>query len=71
MSLEVRAPMPGSIVDILVKVGDRVKEEDELIILEAMKMENPIFAPADGVVKEIKVKIKDVVEVDHVLLILE
>ncbi|MCX5850874.1 MAG: biotin/lipoyl-binding protein [Deltaproteobacteria bacterium] len=71
MSLEVRAPMPGSIVDILVKVGDRVKEEDELIILEAMKMENPIFAPADGVVKEIKVKIKDVVEVDQVLLILE
>jgi biotin carboxyl carrier protein len=71
MSLEVRAPMPGSIVDILVKVGDKVKEEDELIILEAMKMENPIFAPADGVVKEIKVKIKDVVEVDHVLLIME
>ena len=38
------------------KVGDAVKEDEELVILEAMKMENPIVAPSNGTVKEIKVK---------------
>ena len=71
MSVEILAPMPGSIVEILVKEGDEVKEDDELLILEAMKMENPICAPSDGVVKEIRVKEKDTVEVDQVLVVLE
>jgi len=71
MSVEITAPMPGSIVEILVKVGDGVKADDEVIILEAMKMENPIFAPSDGTVKEIKVKLKDSVEADQVLMVLE
>lgn len=71
MSVEISAPMPGNIVEILVQVGDAVKENDEVIILEAMKMENPIFAPSDGTVKEIKVKEKDSVEADQVLMILE
>ncbi len=71
MSVEITAPMPGNIVEIMVKVGDTVSEGDEVIILEAMKMENPIFAPADGAVKEIKVKEKDAVEADQVLMILE
>jgi acetyl-CoA carboxylase biotin carboxyl carrier protein len=71
MAIEIQAPMPGSIVEILVNVGDEVSEDDELLILEAMKMENPICAPSGGVVKEIRVKEKDVVEVDQVLVILE
>ncbi len=71
MSAEILAPMPGNIVEILVKEGDEVKEDDELLILEAMKMENPICAPSDGVVKEIRVKEKDTVEVDQVLVVLE
>ncbi len=71
MSVEVTAPMPGNIVEIVVSVGDAVSEGDEVIILEAMKMENPIFAPADGTVKEIKVKEKDAVEADQVLMVLE
>ena len=71
MSVEISAPMPGSIVEILVKVGDEVKENDEVIILEAMKMENPIFAPSDGTVKEIKVQEKDSVEADQILMVLE
>jgi len=71
MSVEIAAPMPGSIVEILVKVGDEVKENDEVIILEAMKMENPIFAPSDGTVKEIKVQEKDSVEADQILMVLE
>ena len=68
---EVVAPMPGTIVDIMVAVGDGVEEDQELMVLEAMKMENPIFAPANGTVKEIKVKVGDKVESDAVLMTLE
>jgi biotin carboxyl carrier protein len=71
MSVEVKAPMPGTITEVLVKVGDRVSVEDELIILEAMKMENPICAPADGKVAEVRVSIGAKVEANQVLLVLE
>jgi acetyl-CoA carboxylase biotin carboxyl carrier protein len=71
MSVEVRAPMPGKIIDVLVNVGDKVSEDDELLILEAMKMENPVYAAADGVVKEVKVKKGDTVDSEQLLLILE
>lgn len=70
MSLEVKAPMPGKILEVLVKVGDQVKEDDELIMLEAMKMENPIYAPAGGTVKEIKVKANDSVETDQIMMVI-
>jgi biotin carboxyl carrier protein len=49
-STVVNAPMPGTILDIKVKVGDTVKSGDVLCILEAMKMENEIMAPKDGTV---------------------
>jgi len=68
---EVLAPMPGNIIEVMVNVGDEVKEDDELLILEAIKMENPICAPADGTVKEIKVKEKHVVETDQLLVVME
>ncbi|MBA3035374.1 MAG: acetyl-CoA carboxylase biotin carboxyl carrier protein subunit [Desulfobacterium sp.] len=71
MSMEVRSPMQGSILEILVKEGDKVAEDDELLILEAMKMENPIYAPSSGTIKEIKVKKKDTVDVDQILIVLE
>ena len=71
MSVEVLAPMPGKIIDVLVNVGDKVNEDDELLILEAMKMENPVYATADGVVKEIKVKKDDTVDSDQLLIIIE
>ncbi len=71
MSVEILAPMPGKILDVLVKVGDKVSEDDELLILEAMKMENPVYAIADGVVKEIKVNKGDTVESDQLLVVLE
>jgi biotin carboxyl carrier protein len=71
MSVEVTAPMSGSIWKIHVKVGDQVKEEDELLILEALKMENPIYAPADGKVAEIKVAEGAEVEANQLLLVLE
>jgi len=53
---EVKAPMPGLVLDVLVKKGDVVKKGDELMILEAMKMENVIKSPGEGEVAEILVK---------------
>ena len=51
---EVEAPMPGVILSVDVAVGDQVKEGDNLVILEAMKMENEILAPCDGKVAAIQ-----------------
>ncbi len=71
MATEVEAPLAGNIWEVLVKVGDSVEEDDELVIIEALKMENPLYAPCDGRVKEIKVAKGDVVEEDDVLIIIE
>ena len=71
MSADVLAPMPGTIVDILVKEGEEVLEYQEVLILEAMKMENAIPAPVGGKVKEIKVQVNDKVSTDQVLMVLE
>jgi len=68
---EVTAPMAGKIIDVKVEVGDMVNEDDELLILEAMKMEMPIVAPASGKVKEIKCKKGDAVAADDVLVVIE
>ena len=46
----VKAPMPGNVLDIKVSNGQAVKEGDVVVILEAMKMENEIYAPCDGTV---------------------
>jgi acetyl-CoA carboxylase biotin carboxyl carrier protein len=70
MSVEVKAPMPGKILEVLVNVGDQVKEDDEVVMLEAMKMENPIYAPVGGTVKEIKVKANDTVETDQLMMVI-
>ena len=64
------SPMPGTILRVLVNIGDEVKENQPLMILEAMKMENEIVADEDGVVRRILVKENDSVESDQALLIL-
>ena len=71
MSINIVAPMPGTVSEVLVQVGDVVKADEELIILEAMKMENPICAPRDGKVKEIKVGEEDKVDTNQALIVLE
>jgi acetyl-CoA carboxylase biotin carboxyl carrier protein len=71
MSEEVTAPVSGSVWKILVKVGDSVQADDELMILEALKMENPIYAPVDGKVAAIKVAVGDKVEANQPLLVIE
>ena len=64
----IKAPMPGLIIDLKVKEGDVVKQNDPLLILEAMKMENIIKAPGDAVVKHVKVKKGNSVEKNQVLI---
>jgi len=71
MTVEVAAPMQGKILGISVKLGDQVNYEDELMLLEALKMENPIYAPADGKVVEIRVAAGATVEAGQVLIVLE
>jgi biotin carboxyl carrier protein len=58
---EIIAPLPGLIIAVQVKAGDRIKANQTLIKMEAMKMENEIKADRDGVVKEVLVKVGDAV----------
>lgn len=67
----ITSPMPGSILDVKVNVGDKVKFGQTLAILEAMKMENDIPATVDGTVAEIRVKKGDLVETDAVLIVIK
>ena len=68
---DVTAPMAGKVIDVKVNVGDAVNEDDDLVILEAMKMEMPIVATESGTVKEIKCKKGDSVGADDVLVVIE
>ena len=67
----VESPMPGKITQIAVKIGDSVKEDDEIMVLEAMKMENPILAPISGKVVELSVSINAMVATGQVLAVIE
>ncbi len=64
----IKAPMPGLILDLMVKEGDEVQENDALLILEAMKMENCIQSPRSGIVKKITVNKGDAVDKGHLLI---
>ena len=66
----ISAPMPGTINDVRVNVGDSVKKGQVLLILEAMKMENEIFAPNDGTVKSVNISKGASVNVGDILITL-
>jgi biotin carboxyl carrier protein len=63
-----KAPMPGLVVNILVEPGEEVSKDTPLVVLEAMKMENMLKATAHGVVDAIKVNVRDAVEKNQVLI---
>jgi acetyl-CoA carboxylase biotin carboxyl carrier protein len=69
--IEITAPMGGKVLEVKVKPGDTVNEDDEVLIIEAMKMELPIVATGSGTVKEVKCNKGDTVEADAVLVVLE
>ncbi|OQY02355.1 MAG: hypothetical protein B6I20_06915 [Bacteroidetes bacterium 4572_117] len=68
---ELKAPMPGLVLNILVKEGDEIKEGDKLVVLEAMKMENNLKADADAKVKSINCTKSMAVEKNEVLIVFE
>lgn len=65
---EVKAPMPGLVLDIHVEAGSQVSKGDSLLVLEAMKMENVLKSPTDGVVKNVSVSSGQAVEKGQVLI---
>ena len=67
----IHSPMPGIIIEIEVKQGDKVNEGDSILILEAMKMENSIKCPKDGIVKSVHAQKGDAVEKGKLLIELE
>ena len=67
----VKAPLPGVVLSIPVKVGQAVKASDTVLVLEAMKMENAIHAGVDGTVKEVLVAAGDSVLEGNALIVIE
>ena len=65
---EIKAPMPGLVLEVRVKAGDHVKTGDPLVILEAMKMENVISAAHDAMIDEVKIETGQSVEKAEVML---
>ena len=71
MATEVPAPMVGKILKVEKKPGERVEEDEVIVVMEAMKMEIPVVAPVTGVIKEIKVSPGQAVEAEQVLAEIE
>ena len=71
MATELLAPLAGKIVSLDIKPGDSVEEDDDALVIEAMKMETPVYVPCDGTVKEVRVSEGDEVEEDDVLAVIE
>lgn len=65
---DVKAPMPGMVLNILVREGDVVKKGDALLVLEAMKMENILKSPSDGTIKKIAAIKGNAVEKNQLLI---
>lgn len=71
MTQKIAAPLDGKVFQIHIKAGDQVEEDEEILVIEAMKMETPIFAPCDGTVREISVKEGDEVAENDVLVVID
>lgn len=68
---EITAPMPGKVVKLLVKAGDKVTAGQGLVVVEAMKMENEIQSPQDGTITDIQATTGSAVEAGAALMVIE
>ena len=64
---EIKAPMVGKVIEVLVKPGDAIERGQEVVILESMKMEIPVVAPEDGTVASIELAVGDACEAGTLL----
>lgn len=71
MTHQILAPLDGKIFQLKVNPGDTVEEDEEILVIEAMKMETPIFSPCDGTVREVSVKEGDTVAENDILAIID
>jgi pyruvate carboxylase subunit B len=67
---EVKSPMTGRVVEVLVSVGDRVVETDLLVVVESMKMENEVFSEVAGIVSEVRVEEDQNVSEEEVIFVI-
>lgn len=65
---DIKAPMPGLVLEVKVKAGDTLEKGDAVIVLEAMKMENVLKSSGQGIVESIEIKVGDAVEKNQILL---
>ncbi len=70
-TVEIKTAMPGKVVRLLAREGDRIKAGDGVLVVEAMKMQNELTSPKDGTVREIRVKGDDRVNSGDVLAVIE
>lgn len=71
MATPIIAPMVGKILKVEKNIGDRVEEDEVVLVMEAMKMEIPVVAPTSGLLKEIMVSVGQAVEADQLLAEIE
>ena len=71
MDIPVVTPMVGKVLEIKVKVGDRVDGDTTLLLLEAMKMEIPIFSTTSGFIKAINISVGQSVKAEEVLVLID
>lgn len=70
MTQEIVAPLDGKVFQLHIKPGDKVEEDEEILVIEAMKMETPLFTPCNGTVIKVSVKEGDEVAENDVLVII-
>lgn len=67
----VQSTVPGRVLDIKVRPGDKVKRGDVLLVVEAMKMQNRILTPYNGVVKKVEVEVGQTVDTSALLVVID
>jgi biotin carboxyl carrier protein len=71
MTQKILAPLDGKVFQLKIKPGDTVEEDEEILVIEAMKMETPIFVPCSGVIREVSVKEGDDVTENDILAVID